>query len=176
MDETAKRRIRRLVAGLVGTATIAGIGLALRAARSAARKRDGVERSISIGRETGELQARWFDMLPTVMEPFADVTPAGGGRLRWDVHGLGKTTFETAVFSDIPGDTLRWATDTGTFAGSARFRAAPDDRGTEVALRLQTRLPAAIVGPALLAALRRFKSLCETGELPSLECNSSGRR
>jgi hypothetical protein len=59
-----------------------------------------------------------------------------------------------------------------------RFRPAPQGRGTEVLLRLDAPaggtlgfVPSAVAGKAL----RNFKSLVETGEIPTLKRNPSGR-
>ena len=72
--------------------------------------------------------------------------------------------------------------------GSIRFRPAPGDWGTKVRLRFRFASPSGVLGeaaskllnvvPSMLAgkALRRFKSLAETGEIPTTEHNPSARR
>jgi uncharacterized membrane protein len=71
--------------------------------------------------------------------------------------------------------------------GSVRFHPAPGDWGTEVTLRFRFALPGGPLGntvakrlgivPRMLAekALRRFKSLAETGEIPRLKHNPAAR-
>jgi uncharacterized membrane protein len=67
------------------------------------------------------------------------------------------------------------------------FRAAPAGWGTEVALHLDFGVPGGALGRAVVdhlpmaprlaaeRALRRFKSLVETGEMPTLDRNVSAR-
>jgi hypothetical protein len=64
--------------------------------------------------------------------------------------------------------------------GSVQFRAAPAEQGTEVTLRLTLDEGAAGPGEVLPrwvagTTLRRFKSLVETGEIPTLNRNPSAR-
>ncbi|ELZ03543.1 YgaP-like transmembrane domain [Natrialba aegyptia] len=71
--------------------------------------------------------------------------------------------------------------------GTVEFRPAPGDRGTEVTLRVQYDPPGGALGTAVMrwldvapdvlvgTTLRRFKSLAETGEIPTLEANPSAR-
>ncbi len=71
--------------------------------------------------------------------------------------------------------------------GSVEFRDAPREYGTEITLRVRFEPPAGKLGTAaarlfdeppklvLAKALRRFKSLVETGEIASTDRNPSGR-
>ena len=71
--------------------------------------------------------------------------------------------------------------------GLVRFHPASGDWGTVVTLRLQFDPPGGVLGgaalkllgaaPGLLAskALRRFKSLVETGEIPTTDHQPAGR-
>jgi uncharacterized membrane protein len=71
--------------------------------------------------------------------------------------------------------------------GEIQFRPQPNGMGTEVNLHMRFEPPLGAVGKALMRAfhpfpravagktLRRFKSLIETGEIPTLEHNPSGR-
>ena len=153
-----------------------------------------VERSITVGKPADELDEFWREpeRLARVVGRFAEVTAAGEDRQRWTVRGpLGRsTTWETKLVEDRPGERLRWETVAGTGLldeGSVRFRPAPGDRGTEVTLRFRVDPPGGALGDAALKrlgvapgalankALRRFKSLAETGEIPTLDRNPSAR-
>ncbi|NHN59276.1 SRPBCC family protein [Halorussus rarus] len=153
-----------------------------------------VERSVTVGLSADELYGYWrdADRLDEIMGPFAEVTAAGEDRYRWSVAApLGRQIgWETELVEDRPGELLRWrSNDDATVPneGSVHFRSAPGDRGTEVTLRLRVDPPGGRVGrtamglmgvvPEALAskALYRFKSLAETGEIPTLERNPSGR-
>ncbi|WP_435174676.1 SRPBCC family protein [Halorussus sp. AFM4] len=167
-----------------------------RAGTGAATQTDptGVERSTTVLRPADELYGYWRDPdeLNRIVGPFVEVTSAGDDRYRWSVAApLGRQIgWETELVEDRPGELLRWRSDddaTVPNEGSVHFRAAPGDRGTEVTLRLRVDPPGGRVGrtamgllgvvPEALAskALYRFKSLAETGEIPTLERNPSAR-
>jgi len=126
------------------------------------------------------------------MGEFADVTPTEGDRHRWTVHGPAGTELsrETQVVEDTPGEVVRWEASRDASAsngGSIRFRPAAGDRGTVVTLSLDFDPPGGTLGNAALErldvvpgalaghVLGRFKSLAETGEIPTLDGNPSGR-
>ena len=153
-----------------------------------------VERTVTVGKSADELYESWRDpeTLARVMGHFADVTATAEDRQRWTVDApLGRSVeWESRIVADQPGEYLRWESLAGADLpneGSVRFRPAAGDRGTEVTLRLHFDPPGgALVGatlnrlgivPDALAgtALRRFKSLVETGEIPTLERNPSAR-
>lgn len=114
------------------------------------------------------------------------------GRLRWTVRGpLGRVlSWETRAVEERPGELLRWESVAGAAVpseGEVRFDPAPGDRGTEVTLRVRFDPPGGRFGDAAMGrfgvvpdalvgkTLRRFQSLVETGEVPTLEGNPSAR-
>lgn len=116
----------------------------------------------------------------------------GENRYRWTADGpLGRQlSWETELVEKRPGERLRWETleDAAVpHMGTVRFRPAPGDRGTEVTFGIHVDPPGGAVGDAIMnrtslvpktlvgTALRRFKSLAETGEIPTLEQNPSAR-
>ncbi|WP_207586331.1 cyclase [Halomontanus rarus] len=116
----------------------------------------------------------------------------GEKRYRWTADGPldRQLAWETAIVDERPGEFLRWETLEGAripHTGTIRFRPAPGDRGTEVTFGVHVDPPGGAVGDAIMSrtnlvpktlvgtALRRFKSLAETGEIPTLERNPSGR-
>ena len=121
----------------------------------------------------------------------ASVTPIDEDRALWTVHGpLGRTlTWETRIIEERPNELVRWQSQPGADLGnegSARFRPAPGALGTVVTLRVRFEPPGGALGAALKlseivpssilgTALRRFKSLVETGEIPTLDRNPSAR-
>ena len=153
-----------------------------------------VAHSTTVRRPADELSEFWRDPdhLTRIFGEFADVVSTGENRQRWAVHApLGRTmAWNAHVAEDRPGEVLRWESEPGATVpneGTVRFRPAPGDRGTEVTLRLRFDLPGGALGDAAMrllgvvpdtiaeSALRRFKSLAETGEIPTLERNPSGR-
>ncbi|UPV74500.1 SRPBCC family protein [Halorussus limi] len=153
-----------------------------------------VEKSVTVGESADELYRFWrdSDLLDRIVGGFAEVTLGGEDRHRWSVPApFGRTVeWETEMVEDRPGEFLRWKSVEGApipNEGSVRFRPAPADRGTEVTLTLRFDPPGGRVGrsamnllgvvPEALAnkMLYRFKSLAETGEIPTLERNPSAR-
>ena len=154
----------------------------------------GLDRAITIGRPADELYRFWREpaKLAQIMAEVAEVRPVDGDRTKWTAHGpLGRDIeWEMRIVEDRPGEYMRWESGEGSSlssTGSVRFRAAPGDRGTEVLLHMQFDAPGGAVGDmaaklaelghatAATAALRRFKSLVETGEIPTLDRNSAAR-
>jgi len=151
-------------------------------------------RSVTIGESADELYEAWRDpeMFSQVMGQFAEVTSTGEDRHRWTVQGPGDTdlSWETRIVEAEPGEVVRWETvgdSSVSGSGSVRFRPAPDDRGTVVTLSLDFDPPGGALGNAVVQrlgivpetlaghALGRFKSLLESGEIPTLTRNPSGR-
>lgn len=153
-----------------------------------------VERSITIGKPANELFRFWREpqRLSQILGDIAQVTQVSGGRQHWVVHGPfnRRMEWDTQVIEDHPGELVRWKSLDGAplpNEGLVRFRPAPRDWGTEVALRFRFDAPGGTLGnavakrlgivPGMLAekALRRFKSLAETGEIPTLKHNPAAR-
>jgi len=153
-----------------------------------------VQRSITVGRPAEELHEYWRDaeQLNQLLGEFATIEERSEGRLHWTVNGpLDRTMeWETEFVEDREGEVLRWETVEGTRLPSewtVRYQDAPGEQGTEVSLRVRFDPPGGAVGSALIErlgiapktivaeTLRRFRSLAETGEVPTLERNPSAR-
>ncbi len=151
-------------------------------------------RSVTVGKPPDELYEMWRDpdRVSSIVGPFADVTASDGDRLRWTIAGPAgrEVSWETRFVDEEPGERLRWETPADATVpneGSIRFSPAPGDRGTVVTLSVDFDPPGGSLGTAVLerfeivpealvgTALDRFKSLAETGEVPTLEKNPSGR-
>jgi uncharacterized membrane protein len=158
-----------------------------------------VQRSLTVGRPADALYQLLQD--PTTMTRIAGtaarVTKVGDGRTRWQAQlpGGKQATWDAELVEQRPGELLRWRT-TGAAAPQAeaevRLRPAPADWGTEVTLRLQGSPSGgsadSVVGAAvgklvrgqpgkllLSKMLHRFKSLAETGEVPTLTHQPAAR-
>ena len=157
-----------------------------------------VTRTLTILRSPDELYALWRDSktLPRLLEPLIQVSVGQGAETSWRLSGpLGlHLDWRTHVIEDRPGEGLAWITQPGAWlphAAAIRFRPAPHDRGTEVELRLRLLPPGILLAsplegrlrlaPAILLqkVLRQFKSLAETGEIPTHRhasaCRGDGR-
>ncbi|WP_162224197.1 SRPBCC family protein [Halorussus salinus] len=159
-----------------------------------APERITIRRAVTVGAPADDLYEFWRDpeRLTRIAGEVAEVAAAGDERHRWTLAApLGLTVgWETEILEDRPGEVLRWRSEAGALVpheASVRFRPAPADRGTEVTLELLVDPPGGSAGakaldllgvvPETLAskALYRFKSLAETGEIPTLERNPSAR-
>lgn len=149
------------------------------------------QRSMPIGKPAEELYRLWMDpqALRLVMEPFADVSLSDTGEMRWSVRADNGERMEAngRVIESRPAELVRWESAPGaamSSAGFIRFRPAPADWGTEVTIGLKGSsrggTPAwTLQGlhPQVAAEkiLRRFKSLAETGEVPTLARQPAAR-
>lgn len=151
-----------------------------------------VERSLTIGKSADELYHVWRDpqTLPRLMGDFANVTVLDDTRVHWRVPApLGRCLeWDAQTVEDQPGKLVRWQSVDGIASeGSVRFDPAPGDRGTEVTLLLHFDSPGGALGDGLAKvfgglpkmaaakALRRFKSLAETGEIPTTRPQPAAR-
>jgi len=150
-------------------------------------------RSVTVGAPAEELYELWRDpeAFSRTMGHVADVTTSDGERYGWTTTGPGGREFswETVVVDAEPGERLTWATTAATLpvAATVDLRPAPGDRGTVVTLTVTADPPGGRIGEALFdrlelipemlvgRALARFKSLAESGEIPTLGTNPSGR-
>ena len=112
------------------------------------------------------------------------------GVSHWVATGPGGTTVEwdARVINEIDNRVIAWQSLVGSriaTAGSVNF--AETERGTVVHVHLQYNPPGGKLGAAIAWLfgeepnqqirddMRRFKQLMETGEIPTLERNSSAR-
>jgi len=155
-----------------------------------------VRRSITVDRPADELYRLWRDpQTPArVFGAFADVTPVDPTRTRWTVRlPFGRTlTWETRVTEDRPGEGIRWESAEGApvrNSGEVTFgpSASPLEKGTVVTLRVRFDPPGGSVGAGLVKllgvvpdalagrVLRYFRSLAETGEIPTTDRQPAAR-
>jgi uncharacterized membrane protein len=153
-----------------------------------------VQQSITIGKTPEELYRAWRqpENLAKIMEHLAEVTAVSEDRAHWaiTIPGGKKIEWEAQIVEDRPGEFLRWQSSSEAKwpnEGSVHFRPGPRDWGTVVTLSFRFDPPEGDLGKALLKrfhfvarllahkALQRFKSLMETGEIPTLRHNPTAR-
>jgi len=152
-----------------------------------------VDRSMTVARPAIELYRIWRDLrrLPEFMSHLESVVPLNETRSRWTARGPGGITieWEAEIVTDQPGQLIAWRSVSGDVdnAGSVRFREAPAQRGTEIAVQLHYAPPAGQLGAAVATVfgrgaerqvredLRRFKQMMETGEMADAGFTASGR-
>ncbi len=178
--------------GLTGhCATYAMLDVNTNGARSA--EPEPVRRSVTVGMSREEAFARWSDpqTLSVVLSPFAEISasPQDGMHLRvpgalgtnlgWDLQVVETWPGDLIRFRTLPSAKL-WSEWTLTFRPALR-----EDLGTEITLEARFDVPdvgrglTKLLGmaPRLLAAraLGNFKSLVETGEIPTTGDNPAAR-
>ncbi len=185
---------RRAAVVSASAASVIAAALAYRQLRGGRRARGAaLERTVTIGKPRADVYRRWRDResQPVVWAHFAEITDATDHAAHWRVNvPLGRTLeWDTRVVEDRDGELIRWESTSGELRndGTVEFRDAPGELGTEVTLRVRFDPPAGPLGDAaarllddppklvLAKALRRFKSLVESGEIPSIDHNPSAR-
>lgn len=168
--------------------------------KKAARSKKGllggkvhVKQALTINKSPAELYQFWrnFENLPKFMAHLESVKVTGGNRSHWVAKApLGTTVeWDAEVTSDHENERIGWNSLEGSEipnSGVVEFRPT-STRGTEVIVTLTYEPPAGKVG-AMVAKLfgeepkqqiygdlYRFKSLMETGEIITVEGQTSGR-
>jgi uncharacterized membrane protein len=153
-----------------------------------------VKKAITINKSPEELYRFWrdFENLPRFMPHINSVQSMGHGRVHWVARApLGRTAeWDTEITEERDNELIAWRSLQGApipHHGSVRFRAAPGGRGTEVRVTLAYTPPLGKLGAAVAKlfgeapdqqldeALHRLKSLMETGDIPTIEGQPSGR-
>lgn len=177
--------------GSVGLTTVLDLLAAVRYGREGASGEGRgaarpVERSLTVGRSPDDLYALWRapETLPRLMDGQGSVSHEADGSQRWrlDVPKGKPVEWTTTVTADEPGARVAWGTapkTKTTSQGEIRFRPGPGDWGTVVTLRLGVE-PKGPLGETLVSAaerqvLHRFKSLAETGEVPTISGQPAAR-
>lgn len=152
-----------------------------------------VEKVFTINRSASELYDYWrnFENLPQFMEHLESVTVQDNTRSHWVAKApFGKTvSWNAEIINELPGELIAWrSVDPADIpnAGSVRFKTLPAGRGTAVKVNLEYNPPAGLLGAAIakiwgeepnqqvMDDLRRFKSLMETGEIPTIKGQPQG--
>jgi uncharacterized membrane protein len=153
-----------------------------------------VKESFTVLKSPEELFAFWrrLENLPAFMKHLESVEEVDAKRSHWraSAPGGGHVDWDAEIIEEEPGRLISWKSlpvsdiDNG---GSVRFRPATGGRGTVVEVTMFYQPPGgkAAAGIAKIFGeeprmqvredLRRFKQLAETGEIPTIEGQSSGR-
>lgn len=191
----------RLRAG-IAAAVVAGMTVLDVMAASRQRQRSDaaaigidIDQSIIVNRLPAECYRFWrdFSRLPRFMSHLESVTPIDDRHTHWKAIGPGgmRIEWDAELTVDQPDRLLAWRSledaDIDS-AGTVSFDRAPGDRGTIVRVEMQYKPPAGRPGAVLAGllgdapeqalddALRRFKSLLETGVIPTTDGQSTGPR
>lgn len=153
-----------------------------------------VEQSITINKSPAEIYSFWreFGNLPRFMKHLESVTTLASGISRWVAKGATGESVEwdAEIYNEKENELISWRSLPGSEfvnAGTVRFEPAAGDRGTIVRVTMNYnvtggRVTAALArllgqAPERLVAedLRRLKQILETGEVATIEGQTSGR-
>ncbi len=153
-----------------------------------------VERSITVNKPREVLFQAWrdFENLPKFMKHVKAVRASGENTSHWVVSAPGGRTVEwdAEIINLIPNELIAWRSLEGSAvqtAGSVHFSDATGGRGTQIRISLQYNPPGGIVGAfvakffgeeptrQIAEDLARFKSMMESGQVPTNEGQTSGR-
>lgn len=154
-----------------------------------------VEKTVTINATPEQLYTFWrnFENLPRFMDHLESVKVIDGNRSHWAAKGPARihAEWDAEVINEVPNELIGWRSVDGSRvdnAGSVHFTRAAGGRGTEVKVVLRYDPPAGIVGATLARIfgedpafqvqedLRRLKELIETGEVPTIRSQPTGRK
>ena len=154
-----------------------------------------IERSVTINATPEQLYTFWrnFENLPRFMENLESVTVSDAKRSHWVAKGPAGSRVEgdAEIINEIPNELIGWRSVDGSTvdnAGSVHFKQATGGRGTVVKVVMRYDPPGGRFGAMtskllgenpdrqVAEDLRRFKQLVETGEIPTIHGQPSGRR
>ncbi|MFN8446331.1 MAG: SRPBCC family protein [Caldilineaceae bacterium] len=154
-----------------------------------------IKRAVTIDKPADELYNYWrkLENLPNFMKHLQEVTQTDEKHSHWvaKVTGGIPVSWDAEITEDDPGRRISWRTLPNSLVdqvGTVRFEPATGERGTVVYVDLTYSPPGGIVGETFAQMLngvtaqqvkddiRRFKNLMETGEVPTVEGQSSGRK
>jgi len=153
-----------------------------------------MEKSITINKPPAELYSFWreFRNLPRFMKYLESVTTLDAGRSHWVAKGPAGETVEwdAELYNEKENELISWRSLPGSElvnAGTVRFEPASGGRGTIVRVTMNYNVSGGRVTVALARLLgqapeqlvaeelRRLKQILETGEIATIEGQSSGR-
>lgn len=156
-----------------------------------------VERAVTVNRPKEELYRTWrdFENLPRFMQHLesVQVDPDDRGRSHWVARGPldRRVQWDAEVIEEHENEMLIWKSLPGSTVesmGRVEFTDAPGGRGTIVRVSMEYNPPAGSLGAAFAKLfgkepgtqikedLRHFKQIMETGEIPTVDGQPSGRR
>lgn len=154
-----------------------------------------IKRAVTIDKPAQELYNYWrkLENLPNFMHHLERVEQTGDKSSHWKAKIAGgiPVEWDAEIVEDLPGQRIAWRTKPDAQVqqqGMVTFKPATGERGTVVEVDIHYSPPGGIIGEAFGRMLngvtaqqvkddiRRFKNLMETGEVPTVEGQPSGRR
>ncbi|WP_063058350.1 hypothetical protein [Nocardia sienata] len=136
-------------------------------------------RALTIERPRAAVEEFWRDPdnLSRVFDGFAHVRSTAPDRYEWTAapDGADAIRWESVLLTEENGLQFVDAVDPERARVELEFTDAPRERGTEVHMSATAPLPRQLTGAAIFAVLYRARALMQTGEMPTLDRNPSGR-
>jgi uncharacterized membrane protein len=151
-----------------------------------------VDEAVTINKPVGEIYRFWRNLenLPQFMDHLESVTTRDGGVSHWVAKGPAgvKVEWDARIINEVENRVIAWQSLEASMiatAGSVNFTESP--RGTEVRVHFQYNPPGGKLGAVVARLfgeepnqtvredLRRLKRLLETGEVPTIQGQPSGR-
>jgi len=193
-ERNSKGKLAFATAAVLGV-TVADVICSMQLTREETEAMRSIRRSVCIRKSPEELYQFWrnFENLPRFMYHLETVEVTGGTRSHWIAKGPAKSKVEwdAEIIDDEPNRLIAWQSLPGSDVehwGTIRFEPSLNKKETIVMVEMGYNPPAGAVG-ALIAKLfaespeqqiksdlRRFKQLMETGEIPTTEGQSAGRK
>lgn len=149
--------------------------------------------TVAVNRTPQQCYEFWrnFENLPRFMKHVNSVRDLGNGRSHWEARGPGGISIEwDAELTEDSPNRIAWRSLPGADvenSGSVEFQNGTTGHGTIVKALVNYKPPAGAMGSAVAKLfgeepsiqakmdLRRFKAVLETGEVPTIKGQSSGR-
>ncbi len=154
-----------------------------------------VQKSVTLMKPVAEVYAFWrnFENLPRIMTHLDSVKVIDDRYSHWVARGPAGTQIEwdAEIVDERENAFIVWRSTAGADVenrGSVQFNSALNGEATEINVAVDYAPPAGRLGAAFAKLfgeepeqqvredLRHFKALMETGEIPTIEGQSSGRR
>lgn len=168
--------------------------LGISTAGAAVTKGVTMERSVTVNRPREDVYRFWrnFENLPSFMRHLESVR-SSNGRSHWVARQPGgiRVEWDAEITAERANEFIAWRSLENAdieHSGEVTFKDAPGGRGTEVTVRMDYTPPGGTAGAIaakllnalpqtqLAEELRNFKQVIETGEIPTTEGQSSGRK
>jgi uncharacterized membrane protein len=154
-----------------------------------------VQKSVTLMKPVAEVYSFWrnFDNLPQIMTHLESVKSIDNRHSHWTAHGPANSRIEwdAEIIDERENEFIVWRSCAGADVenrGSVQFSSALNGEATEINVAIDYAPPAGRLGAAFARLfgedpeqqvredLRHFKALMETGEIPTIEGQPSGRR
>jgi uncharacterized membrane protein len=174
-DDNDRKRLIPALGALLGVGALDALA-SYRALRG--KMGEPIVVAMTINKSPDEVYEQWRDFarLPEFMRYLDSVDVLDERRSHWVAKTpAGEMAWDAEITEDVPGRTIAWRSTTKAvpMRGRVTFNAAPQGRGTELIIEMQVPPFAKMfTQPEITGDLRRFKQICELGEIVVSDASS----